>query len=170
MPRLHFHNSQGFTLIEVLVSTIILAIGLLGLASMQTLALKDNQDAFFFTQASSLAYEMSDRIAANSAEWRKSTIPTPLSSCISTDAVVVKCTTIAGCSKSEMAQYDFCVWRKNVISRIGSTATADIDFSPKGTGVCAEGSAERRCITISWSRNKKLGTNATSSFELEMTP
>lgn len=170
MPRLCFHRNQGFTLIEILVATIILAIGLLGLASLQTLALKDNQDAFFFTQASSLAYEMSDRMAANAAEWRKPAIPTPLSTCGSTDSVVVKCTTTTGCSTAEMAAYDYCVWKKNVASRIGTTATAEIKTSPTGSGVCADGTTERRCVIISWSRNKQLGTNATSSFELEMTP
>lgn len=170
MLKLDFKRIKGFTLIEILVSTIILAIGLLGVASMQTLALKDNQDAFFSTQAASLAYEMSDRIAANAAEWQKPTIPTPLASCNSTDTVVVKCTTIAGCTPTEMAAYDYCIWKKNVISRIGPTATAYVNISPSGTGVCAMGNAQRRCVTITWDRNKKLGTQATSSFELEMTP
>lgn len=176
MPRLHFHSNQGFTLIEVLVSTIILAIGLLGVASMQTLALKDNQDAFFSTQASSLAYEMSDRIAANipkdpntgvkGGPWMSTTIPTPTTTCTSTDT----CNTTTGCDPDAMAKYDFCVWKKNVENRIGSTAVADIKLSPYGTGACAGGNASRRCIVITWDRNKKLGTQAQSSYELEMTP
>ena len=55
----------GFTLIEVLISMVILAIGLLGLAAMQTISLRDNQDAHYYQQATLLAYEMQDRIRAN---------------------------------------------------------------------------------------------------------
>ncbi|NOT85417.1 MAG: type IV pilus modification protein PilV [Methylococcaceae bacterium] len=171
MLRVDFQKIKGFTLIEVLVSTIILAIGLLGLASLQTLALKDNQDAFFFAQAASLAYEMSDRIKANtpttSPPWQSATIPTPLGagSCTSTHA----CNTLSGCTPTVMAQYDYCAWKANVISRIGTTATAVVEASPVTGGVCT-GPATRRCITIGWNRNKSLGTSATNTFQLEITP
>ena len=50
--------SHGFTLIEVLVSMVILAVGLLGLAAMQAISLRDNQDVYYYQQATLLAYEM----------------------------------------------------------------------------------------------------------------
>ncbi len=80
MPKFNFRRARGFTLIEVLVSMIILALGLLGLASLQGISLKNNQDAHLFSQANALAYEMSDRIKANKWGWIPSgatlTIPT----------------------------------------------------------------------------------------------
>lgn len=70
--RLHIKSKvNGFTLIEVLVAMVIMAIGLLGLASLQALALKDNQAAYFHSQANFLLYEMSDRIRANAEYWKR---------------------------------------------------------------------------------------------------
>ncbi len=56
---------NGFTLIEVLISVIILAIGLLGIAAMQINGIKTNDSAYLRSQASILAYEIIDRMRAN---------------------------------------------------------------------------------------------------------
>lgn len=56
---------HGFGLVEVLVSMLILAIGLLGLASLQARSLKFNHDAFVRSQATALAYDLIDRIRIN---------------------------------------------------------------------------------------------------------
>jgi type IV pilus assembly protein PilV len=53
------------TLIEVLVSVLILAIGLLGAAAIQLNALKYTDSAAMTSQASFIAYDMMDRIRAN---------------------------------------------------------------------------------------------------------
>lgn len=163
MSRLGFRRVKGFTLIEVLVSTIILAIGLLGLAAMQTMALKDNQDAFFYSQASSLAYEMSDRIKVNAVAWQDPTALPPDTPCNRTCDFANPCPL-----PDDMATYDYCAWKNNVQSRIDSTATATVTVSGN-TGVCS-GGISRRCLTISWARNKQLGTQATNIFQLEIQP
>jgi len=58
-------TARGFTLIEVLVALVIFAIGLLGLAGLQSQSLKFNYSAFLRTQASFLAYDILDRMRAN---------------------------------------------------------------------------------------------------------
>ncbi|HOB61103.1 MAG TPA: type IV pilus modification protein PilV [Candidatus Competibacteraceae bacterium] len=55
----------GFTLLEILVSIIILAVGLLGLASLQATSIRFNQSAYLRSQATVLAYDMIDRMRAN---------------------------------------------------------------------------------------------------------
>jgi type IV pilus assembly protein PilV len=61
----------GFTLIEVMVSMVIMSVGLLGIFAMQSRALMDNQDAYLRTQAIALAYDMGDRIRANHDYWER---------------------------------------------------------------------------------------------------
>jgi type IV pilus assembly protein PilV len=65
MYRLISSRQAGFTLLEVLVALIILAIGLLGLASLQAVGLRSNHSAQLRTQANILSYDIMDRMRAN---------------------------------------------------------------------------------------------------------
>ncbi|MCK0506285.1 type IV pilus modification protein PilV [Aromatoleum anaerobium] len=56
---------RGATLIEVLVAVVVLSIGLLGLAGLQMTSLQSNHSAYMRSQASLLAYDLSDRMRAN---------------------------------------------------------------------------------------------------------
>jgi type IV pilus assembly protein PilV len=58
-------KSKGFSLIEVLVAVLVLAIGLLGVAALQINATRANQSAELRSQASMLAYFMLDAMRAN---------------------------------------------------------------------------------------------------------
>jgi len=57
--------NSGFTMIEVLVALLILSIGLLGIAGMQTLSVQMNVSARQSSQATYLAYDIVDRMRAN---------------------------------------------------------------------------------------------------------
>lgn len=58
-------------MIEVLVALVVLAIGLLGFALLQTMNLRYTQSAQFRTQATNLAYDMLDQMRVNryQAAW-----------------------------------------------------------------------------------------------------
>lgn len=58
-------GQSGMTLIEVLIAVLVLSVGLLGLAAMQTVSLRQNQSAAVRSQATLLAYEITDRMRAN---------------------------------------------------------------------------------------------------------
>lgn len=58
-------HAAGFSLLELLVGLIILAIGLLGLAGMQMVALRQNNEAYLRSQATLMAYDIMDRMRAN---------------------------------------------------------------------------------------------------------
>lgn len=62
------NRSGGFTLLEVLVSLLILSVGLLGIAGLQLTGLRNNQSAYVRSQATILAYDILDRMRANRAE------------------------------------------------------------------------------------------------------
>lgn len=59
------HAMQGVTLIEVLVTVLILAIGLLGLAALQNAAMQFNHSSYLRTHANNMAYDIHDRMRAN---------------------------------------------------------------------------------------------------------
>jgi type IV pilus assembly protein PilV len=58
-------SEKGLSLIEVLISVVVLSLGLLGMASLQLNALKNNQSTYQRTQAVMLTYFMLDAMRAN---------------------------------------------------------------------------------------------------------
>ena len=59
-------GQAGFSLIEALIALVVLSVGLLGIAALQTQALLQSRDAYQTSQATSLMQDMADRIRANS--------------------------------------------------------------------------------------------------------
>lgn len=56
---------RGFTLIEVMVALVILAVGLLGMASLMARSQKSNESAYARSQATLLAYDIIERMRTN---------------------------------------------------------------------------------------------------------
>ena len=65
LPRNLARANRGFTLIEVLVAMLVLAVGLLGVAALQLRGLQYNHDAYLRSQSSILAYDIADRMRLN---------------------------------------------------------------------------------------------------------
>jgi len=63
--RKKLSSENGFTMVEVLVATVILLIGLLGVAGMQINGMKGNHNSFLRSQAQQYAYEVVDMMRAN---------------------------------------------------------------------------------------------------------
>lgn len=66
-------SQSGFSLLEVILTMAILAVGLLGLAGLQARALNAEADSFSRAQAMMLANDMADRMNSNLAEVKTST-------------------------------------------------------------------------------------------------
>jgi type IV pilus assembly protein PilV len=162
-------KSRGFTLIEVLISMIILAIGLLGLAAMQAVSLRDNQDAYYYQQATLLAYEMQDRIRGNGIYWEGNAIPSPAqgNSCNSSTNV---------CTAAQMAAYDYWYWQDSVSKVLPtpkSGAVATISSSAVANTPCVKTYSTSLCLITRWGRTNSKSTGKLSqdaTFYLEVTP
>jgi type IV pilus assembly protein PilV len=55
----------GYSLVEVLVSIVVLSLGMLGMAGLQATSLRASHSAHYRGQASQLALDMADRMRAN---------------------------------------------------------------------------------------------------------
>jgi len=58
-------QQTGFTIIEMLIAVLVISIGLLGMAGLQTTGIQQSHNSYLKTQASLLAYDMSDRMRSN---------------------------------------------------------------------------------------------------------
>lgn len=68
MKQANGDRERGLTLIEMMVALLVLSIALLGMASLQTLALQSYNRAHLTTQANNFAYDIADRMRANRRE------------------------------------------------------------------------------------------------------
>lgn len=60
-------KQSGFSMLEVLVTIVIMSVGLLGLAGLTAASMRNNHGAYHRTQAVWLAYDIADRMRANRA-------------------------------------------------------------------------------------------------------
>jgi type IV pilus assembly protein PilV len=61
--------NRGFTLIEVMVALVVMAVGLLGMASLTIRSQQSNESAYSRSQASLLAYDIIERMRANKVDY-----------------------------------------------------------------------------------------------------
>ncbi len=127
---------DGMTLIEVLVALLVLAVGLLGAAAIQLNALKYTDSSLMTSQASFIAYDMMDRIRANSGADYTVTPPTSGNLNVTRDQDL----------------YDFTT---NVLSFGGPTATGSITLNQRVY-----------TITITWDDSRAAAASSTRSFVL----
>ena len=61
-------RQKGATLIEVMVTALVLAVGLLGLSALQVFAVQSSQQAYHRSQATVIAYEIGDWVRAHRSQ------------------------------------------------------------------------------------------------------
>ncbi len=59
------HRQAGASLVEVLVAVVVLSVGLLGIAGMQLVSLRNNHSAWLRSEATMRAYDVMERMRAN---------------------------------------------------------------------------------------------------------
>ncbi len=104
--------SQGFSLIEVLITLVMFSVGLLGLANLQGQSINSSYNAHLRTQVTSLARNIVDRMRANRQQATTTEAyitgfgdaPTsPINDCVATD-----------CTPDKIAQLDLLEWKCNL--------------------------------------------------------
>lgn len=149
-------RDAGFSMLEILVSLVVLSIGLLGLAALQTTAMRFNHDGHLLSIAVSQANMMADRMRANKAGVTAgdyntlSGIPTPPA-----------CTT---CSPAQRAQKDLYDWNtrnaaalpsgQGTVTAAGGLFSITVRWDNERTGVTGTGcsgdsSVDLACVTVS---------------------
>ena len=143
-------SSAGFTLLEVLIAVVVLSIGLLGLAGLQTTGLRNNQDAYARTQAATLANDMADRIRANMAGFNAGNYN-------NAETYTATCNS-SGCAPQAMAQHDTYLWNQALA------------VLPNGQGTVAT-NAGLVTVTVMWdnSRSGATGTACDPDDPADMT-
>ncbi len=149
-------RESGFSMLEILVSMIIIMIGVLGIAGMQLLSINNTEIARYQSLASLLASSMTGQMQSNVAYWGG------VSTTITIAGAVITGGPAAGgsclntvCTAPKLAYYDLQNWGSAVASTL-----------PSGTGTitCAPIPAPTVCtVTLSWSEKNVALSNPTGT-------
>jgi type IV pilus assembly protein PilV len=112
------HRQHGFTLLELLIALLVLSIGLLGLAALQTIGLRSNQMGSMRTVATQTAYDITDRMRANPDGMTIANQYYVLGTGDATPGIATDCDAEA-CNTQELADFDLGQWRTRINSLPG---------------------------------------------------
>ena len=145
-------RQRGTTLMEVLVSLLVLSGGMLGMASVQTVSLKNNQSAYFRTQATALSLDMVERLRANIAGVQGGNYDDVAG------GATASCFTVVGCNAAQMASQDILDWGAQVAAALpGGASVVCVDSTGNdgtpGTENC-DGLGRVFAIKIWWDSNR----------------
>lgn len=174
MPNRH----KGFSLIEVLVTMVVVAVGLMGLISLMLKGMQANATSSQRTVAIRQAYDIADRMRANingvnAGNYGSILPPASSSTCDALkadpeafvepptseglDACDTTTCTDSVCNTSALAARDACAWHR-----------ANASALPNGAGaVCKEAANNWYTIYVSWNEGKALISDKTLRLRFE---
>ncbi|MFZ6747238.1 type IV pilus modification protein PilV [Undibacterium sp. JH2W] len=131
MKQLNFNKQKGVSMVEIVVTMVVVSIGLLGVASLQANTLRYLKSSNYRSEASQAVYEIADRMRANPQAFKDKDSQTVLtyynyqtaySTTIASVPVVPTCAVITACTAQEVANKDIAEWLKNLGIRMNGGA------------------------------------------------
>jgi type IV pilus assembly protein PilV len=123
--NIQMYRQSGSSLIEVMVSLFVLAIGLMGILAMQVKSVQFNKSADTYTRAMTLANDLAERIRINPKNvtaYASTALPeSPPTDCLATNV------SAAACSAEDLVNWDLYHWNETVKQSL-----------PAGAGAIAE--------------------------------
>lgn len=104
------NRARGFSLLEMLIALLVLSVGLLGIAGLQTVSLRFNHQSYERTQATVLISEMFEKITANPVAARAGSFDSVNTS--GTFTGFGGCPT--SCTSAQLATYDLSRWKISI--------------------------------------------------------
>lgn len=152
-------SQEGYFLLEILITVVVLSLGLLGVAAMQYTGLRDNNRSNERSLATILAYDLIDRMRANRIGAQNGNYivddpndpPDPPASGYDCITSFNGTTTTDQCSPTEMATADLVDWWTNALSVLPG-GTARITCVDQDGATCTAGTEAptMHTVTIIW--------------------
>lgn len=132
MPHSLSKTSPGFTLLEVLIALFVLAIGVLGIGSLQLQTLASTHEAYLKSVSSIQATDLEERMRANLAGLEDYLGIGDNGSLVSVASLVPRkmpanCQSSAGCDSRTLATYDIERWATTTANLFPATLMVGLE-------------------------------------------
>ena len=167
MSKIH-----GFSLVELLVAILVLAVGLTGLAGMQIVGIRHNLSAYHRSIATQLAYDMADRMRSNPVG-----AASHLYQSLGPDTNAKLCESLTkACTPAELTAYDLKRWNDDLAAKLPAgkgivclDSIPDIGDSTGDPSTHCDGQGKVYAIKVWWDDDRSGTTTQgfVTSFQLE---
>ena len=142
--------TRGFSLLELLVAVLVVAVGALGVAGLQLASIQNNRAALQYSVTTALVNDLVERVRANpGADYRSDlgAAPPTFHDCLAND-----------CTSGQLAQFDLAVWKCALGKWQEHTTCSDLPEAVRPMTVLpgADGKVEADAglvtVTVVWGR------------------
>jgi type IV pilus assembly protein PilV len=166
-PRSLRRAAAGFTLVELLVTVLIVSVGMLGLIKLEAAGVSESQVSRVRSLLTFQAESLAGMMRADRGYWASTTVAGPTYSFDGTAftpslGTTLDCTA-AYCSPTDMAKFDLNAWATNFAAAFPA-ATASISCVTPTAAACAVGSTVPTTydIKLTWAE-KTIAVNRSST-------
>jgi len=128
-----YRRQAGFSMVEVLVALLVLSLGLLGLAALQSTSMKATHSAHLRSQATLYAHDILDRMRANREAARAGAY----------DLALGDAAPVCNPASYDLEDCDRAEWRADVSSLPGGTGSIAFDVATQFVTVVVQWNDER---------------------------
>jgi len=150
-------RASGFSMVETLVALVVLAVGLIGMASLFATSVRSGGSAIARMQAVALANDLADKIRANP------TAGAAYAGSAANGTCATKAFGAISCNPATMAADDLYTWQAQIASTLPG--------SPTGSVIAVQDVSTAfytYTITVSWNDAGTKGSASASSYTLTM--
>ena len=149
MKPINSKYQKGIALLESLVALVVVALGVLGILSLQIRTMANTQTAVRQAQAIRLVENLGERVRMNPNSFVKE-VASGYTIGWGSRGTAVDCST--GCSSQDLAKADVAAWKESVLATL-PLADANVFFVNDETGV-DEGARRQLGVLIAWRENE----------------
>ncbi len=139
-------SQHGFSLVEALVAFLVISVGMLGIASLQTVSLRAGSTAAMRSIAVIKAGEIIERMRANPTQVLSYAVATGATG---TDNNCTDIGSVSACSPAELAADDIYHWLRDLKAAMPNNGAADASITVTPPG--ATDALSVVTVTINWS-------------------
>lgn len=158
-------SQTGFTLLEVLIASLITTVGLLGVFQLHTQAKRNSFESFNYASASALVADIIDRIRLNPTElnnylgtdFGQGNQPVPSTQCTMSGGAIVNCT------EAQMTAWDRYQWDQLLMGSSQTREGRQVGAANSLIG-CVYRNGELITVVVAWHGLEQISTSGGSGF------